>query len=237
VSAEAGATAPARGGAGARGDGRSSARRGPDTRDAIDRAALDLFARRGYHATSMRAIASAAKVQPAAIYHWYPSKEAILVQFQDEFMARLTERVLAAVEEQERPALRLAAAVREHVVYHGLHSRAAFVTDSEIRALTEGPRRALIAKRDDYQAMFNGWIRDGIRDGSLRSSDARVATYAILLESTGVALWFDPKGPLKLERVAELHVELVLGSLGASPELIAEAIEAVARRPAEAGGG
>ena len=61
-------------------DGRSSRRRGPETRDAIHLAAIELFARLGYHATSMRAIASAAGVQPAAIYHWYSSKEAILVQ-------------------------------------------------------------------------------------------------------------------------------------------------------------
>ena len=120
------------------------------------------------------------------------------------------------MERHDRPALRLAAAVREHVVFHGVHRRAAFVTDSEIRALTEGPRAALIAKRDDYQAMFSEMIRDGIRDGSLRASDAPVATYAILLQCTGVALWFDPRGPLKLEQVAELHVELVLGSLQAS---------------------
>jgi AcrR family transcriptional regulator len=210
-------------------DGRSSSRRGPETREAIHEAAVELFAQRGYHATSMRSIAAAARVQPAAIYHWYPNKEAILVRLQDDFMERLTEKVVAAMDEQGRPALRLAAAVREHVVFHGLHRRAAFVTDSEIRALTEGPRRALIAKRDDYQAMFGEMIRDGIRDGSLRASDAPVATYAILLQCTGVALWFDPDGPLKLEQVAELHVELVLGSLGASRELIGEAIESVSR--------
>lgn len=209
---------------------RSSNRRGPETREAIEAAAVELFARLGYHATSMRAIAAAAEVQPAAIYHWFPSKEAILVRLQDEFMERLTERVTAAIERQDRPALRLAAAVREHVVYHGLHTREAFVTDSEIRALTEVPRLALIAKRDDYEAMFKQMIRDGIRDGSLRTSDVHVASYAILLECTGVALWFDPRGPLTLDEVAELHVELVLGSLQASPELIAEAIEGVSRK-------
>jgi len=209
-------------------DGRSSSRRGPETREAIHSAALELFARRGYHATSMRAIASAARVQPAAIYHWYPSKEAILVGLQDGFMEQLTARVLAAVERQQAPAMRLAAAVREHVVFHGLHRRAAFVTDSEIRALTDGPRLALIAKRDDYQEMFSEMIREGLRDGSLRVSDADIATYAILLQCTGVALWFDPEGTLGLEAVAGLHVELVLASLGASPELIAEAIEKVA---------
>ena len=130
------------------------------------------------------------------------------------------------VARQPRPALKLAAAVREHVIFHGLHRQAAFVTDSEIRALADEARAALIAKRDDYQAMFGGMIRDGIREGSLRTSDVHVATYAILLQCTGVALWFDPSGPLRLEEVAELHVELVLGSLQASGELIVEAIEA-----------
>ena len=216
-------------------DGRSSSRRGPATREAIHEAAIELFAQRGYHATSMRAIAAAAQVQPAAIYHWYPSKEAILVRLQDDFMERLTEKVVAAVGRHDRAALRLAAAVREHVAFHGVHRLAAFVTDSEIRALTDAPRRALIAKRDDYQAIFSEMIRDGIRDGSLRASDAHVATYAILLQCTGVALWFDPQGPLKLEQVAELHVELVLGSLQASQELISEAIESVSRG-ASAGG-
>jgi hypothetical protein len=103
------------------------------------------------------------------------------------------------------------------------------VTDSEIRALTDVPRAALIKQRDEYQRMFSELIRDGIRDGSLRASDAQVATYAILLQCTGVALWFDPDGPLNLDQVAEVHVELVLGSLGASRELIAEAIEEVTR--------
>ena len=178
----------------------------------------------------MRALAAAARVQPAAIYHWYPSKEAILVQLQDDFMDRAHRAGgRRRWPRQDRPALRLAAAVREHVVFHGIHRLAAFVTDSEIRALTDGPRAALIAKRDDYQAMFSELIRDGIRDGSLRATDAHVATYAILLQCTGVALWFDPAGPLKLEQVAELHVELVLGSLQASRELIAEAIESVSR--------
>ena len=206
-------------------------RRGPETREAIDRAAVDLFAELGYHATSMRALAAAAEVQPAAIYHWYQSKEAILVHLQDDFMEQLTARVVAAMDEQDPAAYKLAAAVREHVVYHGLHTSEAFVTDSEIRALAAAPRRALVAKRDDYQAMFGDLIGDGIREGSLRTSDVRVATYAILLQCTGVALWFDPAGPLSLDEVAERHVELVLGSLGAGAELIAAANDAVSPRP------
>lgn len=203
------------------------------TLEAIDAAAVELFAQRGYHATTMREIAAAVDIQPAAIYHWYANKEAILVHLQDAFMERLTDAVVQAAERHEGPALRLAAMVREHVVFHGLHARAAFVTDSEIRALTDEPRRKLIEQRDVYQARFAETIRDGIRDGSLRSSNARVATYAILLQCTGVALWFDPAGSLGLEEVAELHVELVLGSLQAGPELIGAAIAACRAAVAE----
>lgn len=208
----------------ASGNRRTGGRRGPGTRDAIHAAAVDLFARLGYHATSMRAIAAAAGIQPAAIYHWYPAKEAILVDLQDEFMERLTEKLDAAMARFEAPALKLAAAVREHVVFHGLHRREAFVTDSEIRALADAPRRALIAQRDAYQQIFVALIEAGVGDGSLRVSDPRVAAYAILLQCTGVALWFDPDGPLELDRVADLHVELVLGSLGASSALIETAM-------------
>jgi AcrR family transcriptional regulator len=201
------------------------ARRGANTREAIDRAAVELFARLGYHATSMRALAAAAEIQPAAIYHWYANKEAILVGLQDDFMERLTARVTSAMDRHAEPALRLAAAVREHVVFHGNHRQEAFATDSEIRALSPKPRKALIAKRDAYQGIFIAEIEAGIADGSLRSSDPRVAAYAILLQCTGVALWFDPAGELDLDRVADVHVELVLGSVGAAPNVISTAVE------------
>jgi len=202
-------------------------RRGIPTRRAIERAATELFAELGYHATSMQRISAAAGVQAAAIYHWFPSKEALLAHLQDEFMRQLNLAVAAAMEPHADPVVRLAATVRAHVVYHGLHSQEAFVTDSEIRALAEEPRAALIAQRDRYQDLFCGLIDEGVAAGSLTSSSARVATYAILLQCTGVAMWFKPDGPLTLDEVADLHVDLVLSSLHASREVVRAATEAV----------
>jgi AcrR family transcriptional regulator len=197
-----------------------------NTGDAILEAAVELFARRGYHATSMRDIAAAVDVRAAGIYHWYPSKETILIKLQDAFIIDLEAEVLAAIERQQRPEARMAAAVREHVVFHGLHTKAAFVTDSEIRALSPRNRQLLVARRDEYQELFIGLIEDGVRAGVFTVSDVRIAAYAILLECTGVALWFDPAGPRTLDEVAEIHIELVLGSLGASRRTIAAATRA-----------
>ena len=51
---------------------------GRDTRSEILDAALDLFALSGYFGTSMRQIARAVGVRESALYHHFPSKDAIL---------------------------------------------------------------------------------------------------------------------------------------------------------------
>ncbi|MFJ5646180.1 TetR/AcrR family transcriptional regulator [Streptomyces sp. NPDC093223] len=202
-------------------------RRGVRTRHAIDRAATDLFFRLGYHATSMRAIGDAAQVRSAAIYHWYPNKEALLIHLQNEFMRELTKAVESAADRHTHPVFRLAAAVREHVVFHGLHQQEAFVTDSEIRALAPGPRDALVARRDAYQQYFVNLISAGRDRGLLRPTDVHVATYAVLLQCTGVSAWFKASGRMTIAEVADHHVDLVLGSLHADRGLIGAAAAAV----------
>ncbi|MCB0870695.1 MAG: TetR family transcriptional regulator [Solirubrobacterales bacterium] len=192
----------------------TAGRRGDDTRQAIEIAAIDLFAELGYHAASMRQIADRAGIRPAAIYHWFESKESILTRLQNDFIDQLEDAVEEAVNQADDPVGKMAAAVREHVVFHGRHTRAAFVTDSEIRALSPNSRQHLLARRDAYEAMFKQLITKGIESGDFRVSDPAVASFAILLQCTGVALWYDPEGSLSLDRIASIHVELVLGSLG-----------------------
>jgi AcrR family transcriptional regulator len=51
----------------------------PETRDAILAAARRGFATRGYAATSVRAIASGAQVDPALVIHYFGTKEALFV--------------------------------------------------------------------------------------------------------------------------------------------------------------
>jgi AcrR family transcriptional regulator len=56
-------------------------RRGETSRAAILGAALDLFAERGYEATTMRAIADRAGVSLGSSYHYFPSKEHLVLEF------------------------------------------------------------------------------------------------------------------------------------------------------------
>ena len=56
-------------------------RRGEASRAAILSAALDLFQEHGYEATTMRAIAQRAGVSLGSSYHYFPSKEHLVLEF------------------------------------------------------------------------------------------------------------------------------------------------------------
>jgi AcrR family transcriptional regulator len=56
-------------------------RRGETSRAAIFGAALDLFGERGYEATTMRAIAERAGVSLGSSYHYFASKEHLVLEF------------------------------------------------------------------------------------------------------------------------------------------------------------
>jgi AcrR family transcriptional regulator len=180
----------------------------------IEQAAVELFAEYGYHGSTMRQIARIAGVRPASVYHWYDSKEAILESIMQMFLEGLTREVVGAVDRYSAPVDRLSAFVWSHVVYHGMNRGAAFVTDTEIRALKGKSRAAIMRLRNGYEQLLSQMLRDGQSDATFAIEDVEVVVKVILLECTGVTAWFRPNGRLTLPHIADLHVDLVLASLG-----------------------
>lgn len=179
----------------------------------LEEVALDCFTELGFHATSMRTIAARVEIRPSSLYHWFPSKQALLQALMARFLDGLIREVVEALDEHSTPIRRLAAAAWVHVVYHGVHRRAAFVADTEVRALEGGDAAAIMRLRDSYEQIIRQLISDGVASGDFECRDVRVATKAILLQCTGVTAWYRPNGPFTLPEIAEMHVELVLNSL------------------------
>jgi AcrR family transcriptional regulator len=93
-------------------------------RDQIIAAALDCFARAGYHATTMADVAAHAGVSKGTPYLYFPSKEALFIALHEEWDCGLADRVnaaIAALPEAGRRSPRqvlhaVAAAVAGHVL-------------------------------------------------------------------------------------------------------------------------
>lgn len=77
-------------------------RRSADTREKLFRAALDLFATRGFLATTVEDITEAADVGKGVFYNYFPSKEHLLAAF-GELQRRRIEQALAVAQEGREP--------------------------------------------------------------------------------------------------------------------------------------
>ncbi|MBN1983200.1 MAG: TetR/AcrR family transcriptional regulator [Chitinivibrionales bacterium] len=71
------------------------------SRAVIQAAALKLFARQGFHGTTIKQIVQEAKVAGGLIYNYYPSKEALMLEIIDSRMGKLVE----ALESQRQEIL------------------------------------------------------------------------------------------------------------------------------------
>ena len=65
------------------------------TRDRIVFAAMDLFHRQGYEATSISDVLAAADANAGSLYHFFPGKEAVLLAVLDAYLAGVWPAVMA----------------------------------------------------------------------------------------------------------------------------------------------
>ena len=156
-------------------------RRGESSRAVILQAALDLFQERGYEATTMRAIADRAGVSLGSSYHYFPSKEHLVL----EFYRHTHELHLAAVAPLLARERDLAARLRGTM-------RAVIVTCEPFHAVA-GSIFSTVANPASPLNPFGGTAR-GLRDEVValyaevvNGSDARVP--ADIAEMLPLALW------------------------------------------------
>ncbi|MHA6627244.1 TetR/AcrR family transcriptional regulator [Pseudonocardia sichuanensis] len=181
----------------------------------IRAAALELFTRLGYEATTMADIGAAVGVRGPSLYKHVASKQDLLVQIMTGTMDALLDAHRAAVATTTDPVERLRRAVDAHVRYHARHRMEAFVGTREIRSLVEPHRAAVLARRADYEAGFRSLITDGVEAGRFTVASPRLASYAILDLGMGVAVWFREDGELGENAVAWQYTEFALRLLGA----------------------
>lgn len=182
-------------------------------RERILAAAVQLFAQYGYHAATMRDIARISGIQAASIYYHYPSKQALLVEIMDTHMRDLNANLQRIVQEALPVEQRLHEAIANHVRLHTTYKAEFFIIDTEIRALEEGQRGAILTLRDQYEMQIQGLLQEGMEQGIFRRVDIKVASYALIAMCTEVATWFRPDGRLTVQQVIDLYTQMITDGL------------------------
>ncbi|MEU2031090.1 TetR family transcriptional regulator [Nocardia amamiensis] len=184
------------------GDGQTWRSFEPLVFDPVLGAAIAAFMQTGYHGATMRSIAANAGMSVAGVYHYYRSKQDLLVAIFDLGMSELHWRIPAARDDGVTVVERFANMVEALALFHTHRADLAFIGASEMRSFDEPNRSRIAALRTDVQRMIDDQVAAGIRAGEFTTPHPREAARAVATMCTSLPQWFRPGGPITRHQIA-----------------------------------
>jgi AcrR family transcriptional regulator len=212
-------------GAGGAGRGRGNAsRRGQggagsasERREHLVRLAAEIFARKGFQATTVREIAKEAGILSGSLYHHFDSKETIVDEVLSTFLDDLIGRYRAVLAEGGEPRDVLARMV--HIAFSTIEPHRAAITVmqndwSYLRSLPGDRFDYLVAAEDEVERMWVDQIKRGQADGWFRADVDPKLTYRMIRDSIWVTVrWFQPGGRLDPAALADQYITILFDGL------------------------
>jgi AcrR family transcriptional regulator len=183
-----------------------------NTRQRILEAALERFARDGYHDTSMADIVRQSKTSKGGIYFHFPSKEDIFLGLVDEFANILEKRLDAALAEEGSGVRRVNAALTICIETFNQYKKLAKIF--LIQAIGLGnvfeEKRRQIHQR--FIEIIQRHLDEAVAEGSIEPIDTEITAYAWMGAINEVVIaWVLTGQPDPIEALPTLRTILLRG--------------------------
>lgn len=188
-------------------------------RQAIFDAAAGRFAQHGYHAARMQDIADDLGLQKAALYYYFDSKEALLVELIRERVGLALEAVTAIALSDSGPDEKIDDAVLTHLRVFNQHADLYTIFNSEkLHSVSPEAARIVDDLGRSYERRWEEMLDEGVRAGDFRQDlDIPVTVKAVLGMLNNTLTWYSPTGRLDVESLAERYVALIRSGVTGVP--------------------
>ncbi|MFI6520702.1 TetR/AcrR family transcriptional regulator [Spirillospora sp. NPDC050679] len=173
-------------------------------------AAVDAFAKLGYHGTSTRRITTGAGMSAGALYVHYPTKADLLFRIAVLVHESVERTLVAALAGVEGHAPRVRALVYAFASWHARHHKAARVIQNELGALTGEHAERIAAHRRRVRALIHDEVQAGTAAGEFDVADVAGTARALASLAIDVCRWYRPEGPSAPEEIGALYAHLAL---------------------------
>jgi AcrR family transcriptional regulator len=186
----------------------------PIRRREILEAAIGVIAERGYHGTSIADICAGAGVGRGVLYHYFKSKEEILLAIFDDFTAPLLER-FTAIRVEPDPERRLRALSREILLSIVNNLAANRIVDREWRLLsgTLAGWERVRERQVQFEEIVREAIAAGQANGTFRVVDLHLAALAFWGAHNYAVRWINPSGRLSPGEITSIFSEIFIEGL------------------------
>jgi AcrR family transcriptional regulator len=180
--------------------------RGSETKGRILDTAITIFGERGFEACTMRDLAAEVGIKAPAIYNHYQSKEDVLAAAMEHILGRFLWTLMTPLDEMPVGEW-LERIVHNHVQFQLVHRRLSRAND----ALLNAPGKKRVLPAPVYKRIV-GVERAYVELLSILVClaapesdrwDGMMSGFAITAMCDRVAAWYDPKGELSIDQVAD----------------------------------
>jgi len=188
--------------------------RGPNyesQRESILAGAAELFARRGFHGTSMNEVAEACGLSKATLYHYYRDKNELLVNIADGHVSRLVE-LCESVRADVAPAERLVALIDRFLAEYSQAQHSHRVLTEDVKFLDAADRKKVLDKERHVVQTFADAIA-AIRPDVKRSALEKPLAMLLFGMLNWMFTWLRPDGRLDHVAMAPIVRSLFLDGL------------------------
>ena len=175
----------------------------------IERVAAHLFAKKGFQATSVRVLAKDLGMTQASLYYYFDNKEELLFKLMNNAMvdalASINDTWLSDVSAEEK----LRRILGYYTRYYAGEQDQEILLLTEMNSLTPEHRAVLVEKQRHYLKIFYDILQKLKGQGKIKGDiHHSVATFAFLGMVHYTVRWYHPNGPVSLDQLSEMFVEI-----------------------------
>lgn len=185
-----------------------------DSRERLIKAGIDLFYKKGYPNTTIRDIGEKANISTSVIYHYFKDKEEVLfeiIQIAGDDLFKLLHDI---IEEVSDPVECLEKMIRAHMVDWCLkRKKESKIIVMDDAWLTKERRKINIESQRKLYKLYKNRLSELKEKGLIIDTDLTVLCFSIFGIVAQSIRWFDEKGALTKEQVAQNVINILFNGI------------------------
>jgi len=187
------------------------------TRGRILDAALDIFARKGYHDTSVDEIVEESQTSKGAVYFHFPNKQRLFLALVDKFADLLERRITEAIGHEKAGLGRVRAALKAGLDTFGSYRALAKLLLVQAVGLGSVFEEKRLEVQDRFARLIKLYLDQAVVAGDIPQIDTEIVAYAWTGAINEVVIRWVYTGQPTPDRILTTLLPLLLKSVGFEP--------------------
>ncbi len=184
----------------------------PPAKRAIYESALRLFWEKGFQSTSVQHVVESAGLTKGAFYHYFASKDDLLVIMHDRYMDSEIPKFRDIAESTLPPQAKLSLVIAEIIESIIAYRAEMAMFFDQWRVLSDQQFSAIKRRRDELEGLIIQVVEEAMREGAIKSElPPRLVAFALIGMSYYTIYWWRPDHGLGAQDLGAHYADLFAG--------------------------